>query len=75
VHDDRSLPPIVNVTVPVGALGLLEVSSTVPVQVAGLLTGTEPGAQTSDVAVGSNGKAVTERLNASELPECVRSAW
>jgi len=50
---------VANATVPVGVVGLDEISFTIAVQMLGTLVGTEPGEQATDVVGG--GSIVTRR--------------
>jgi hypothetical protein len=66
----------VNVTFPVGTLGLVELSITLAVQLVDVLTETDPGEQVTTVFVKWSGGGAAEEtaiLKVPKLAECVES--
>jgi hypothetical protein len=63
----------VKATVPVGVVGAVEVSVTVAIHVAGVLTVTEPGEHESVVVVGFSASGVTLTVVWPVLAACVVS--
>ena len=59
---------MVKVTVPVGTVGLVELSVTFAVQVVGVLTRTDPCEQLTRVFVESSGGGVAELTASLKLP-------
>ncbi len=66
----------VKVTVPVGTVGLVELSTTLAVQVVDVFTKTDPGEHVTTVCVewrGGGATEVTDTLKLPVLAECVES--
>lgn len=62
---------VVNVTVPVGTVGLVELSITLPVQLVDVLTKTDPGEQLTTVFVEWSNGGATEETTTVKLPVLV----
>jgi hypothetical protein len=67
VEESAQLPPLLSVTVPLGALGFAPVSLTVTAQSVATPTWTEAGEQATVVLVGSAGRAFTVRAAVAVL--------